>query len=47
LRDHAARVGLEEISQALKSLRATSHFITQNINPRLAMEVLLLNLPGV
>ena len=46
LRDHAARFGLAEINRALKSLRATSHYITQNVNPRLAMEVLLLNLPG-
>ena len=47
LRDHAARFGLEEVNRALKSLRATSHYITQNINTRLAMEVLLLNFPGV
>ena len=47
LHDHAARFGLEEINRALKSLRATSYYIEQNVNARLAMEVLLLNLPGV
>ena len=46
LRDHAARFGLEQAQSALKSLRATSHYLTQNVNARLAMEVLLLNLPG-
>lgn len=45
LREHAARFGLAEINRALQSLRATSQYITQNVNPRLAMEVLLLNLP--
>lgn len=47
LRDHAARFGLEQVQSALKSLRATSRYLTQNVNPRLAMEVLLLNLPGI
>jgi DNA polymerase III subunit delta' len=46
LRDHAARFGLEDTQDALKSLRATTRYLTQNVNARLAMEVLLLNLPG-
>ncbi len=46
LRDHATRFGLEDIQSALKSLRATARYLTQNVNARLAMEVLLLNLPG-
>ena len=46
LRDHAARFRLEEVQGALKSLRATTRYLTQNVNARLAMEVLLLSLPG-
>lgn len=46
LNDHAARFGREQIQGALKSLRATARYLTQNVNARLAMEVLLLNLPG-
>jgi len=46
LRDHAARFGMEQVQGALKSLRSTARYLTQNVNPRLAMEVLLLNLPG-
>lgn len=46
LRDHAARFGLEEVHGAVKALRATAQYLTQNVNARLAMEVLLLNLPG-
>ena len=46
LRDHAARFGSEDVQGALKSLRATTRYLTQNVNARLAMEVLLLNLPG-
>ncbi len=46
LREHAARFRLDEAQGALKALRATSRYLTQNVNTRLAMEVLLLNLPG-
>ncbi|MDE3087801.1 MAG: DNA polymerase III subunit delta' [Chloroflexota bacterium] len=46
LRDHAARFRLEQVEGALKALRATARYLDQNINPRLAVEVLLLNLPG-
>jgi DNA polymerase-3 subunit delta' len=46
LREHAARFTLEEVQRALKSVRATARYLTQNVNPRLALEVLLLNLPG-
>jgi hypothetical protein len=31
----------------LKAVRATARYLTQNVNARLAMEVLLLNLPGL
>lgn len=47
LYDHAARFGLEDIQDVLKSLRATTRYLAQNVNARLAMEVLLLNLPGI
>jgi len=46
LREHAERFGLEQVQHALKSIRATARYLTQNVNARLAMEVLLLNLPG-
>lgn len=46
LREHAARFTLEEAQGALKTVRATARYLTQNVNPRLALEILLLNLPG-
>ncbi len=46
LREYAARFTLEQIQGALKSARATARYLTLNVNARLAMEVLLLNLPS-
>jgi DNA polymerase-3 subunit delta' len=46
LREQAERFGLDQVQHALKSIRATARYLTQNVNARLAMEVLLLNLPG-
>lgn len=46
LQEHAARFRLEEIQRALQSLRTTGRYLTQNINARLAVEILLLELPG-
>jgi DNA polymerase-3 subunit delta' len=46
LREHAARFRLEEVESALKSLHATVRYLGQSVNARLAMEVLLLKLPG-
>jgi DNA polymerase-3 subunit delta' len=46
LRDYAARFGLEQVQDTLKSLRATARYLAQNVNARLAMEVLLLKMPG-
>jgi len=45
LNDQATRYPLAQVQGALKSLRATSRYLSQNGNARLAMEVLLLNLP--
>ncbi len=45
LREQAARFTLAQIQNALKSVRATARYLTQNVNTRLAMEALLLNLP--
>lgn len=46
LNEQASRFSLEQIERALKDVRATARYLTQNVNARLAMEVLLLNLPG-
>jgi DNA polymerase-3 subunit delta' len=46
LNEQASRFTLEQIEHALKSVRATARYLTQNVNTRLALEVLLLNLPG-
>ena len=46
LRELAARFRLGEIQRTLQSLRTTARYLTQNVNARLALEVLLLNLPG-
>jgi DNA polymerase III gamma/tau subunit len=46
LHEHAARFRLAEIQRALQSLRTTARYLTQNVNARLALEVLLLELPG-
>jgi DNA polymerase III subunit delta' len=47
LQAHAARFTLNQVQGALKSVRATARQLTQNVNARLAMEVMLLNLPGI
>ena len=46
LRAHAARFTLEQIQDALQAIRQTARQLAQNINPRLALEVLLLKLPA-
>jgi len=45
LSEHAARYSLAQIENALKATRATARYLAQNVNARLAIEVLLLNLP--
>ncbi len=47
LHAQAHKYTLEQTHAALKSVRATARYLTQNVNARLAVEVLLLNLPGV
>lgn len=46
LRDQANRFTMEQAQSALQAVRATARYLTQNVNARLALEVLLLNLPG-
>lgn len=46
LRDQAGRFTLSQVEEILKSLRATARYVEQNVNARLAAEVLLLNFPG-
>jgi DNA polymerase-3 subunit delta' len=46
LRDHAARFDLDQAQRALQATRATTRYVHQNVNARLALQVLLLNLPG-
>lgn len=45
LEDQAGRFPLQQVQGALKSIRATSRYLGQNVNARLAMEALMLNLP--
>lgn len=45
LREQAERLTLEQIENAIESVRATTLYLAQNANPRLALGVLLLNLP--
>ncbi len=45
LREQAARLSLIQIEKALKAVRDTSRYLGQNVNARLATEVLLLSLP--
>ena len=47
LREHAERFTLEQAQSTLQAVRATAHYLMQNVNARLALEVLLLNLPGL
>ena len=46
LREQASRFSLEQVQRALKAVRATARYLTQNVNARLALEVLMLELPG-
>jgi DNA polymerase-3 subunit delta' len=47
LRTHAARLTLEQVQSALQAVRATTRYLSQNVNTRLALEVLLLSLPNL
>jgi DNA polymerase-3 subunit delta' len=47
LRDHANRFPMEQAQSTLQAVRSTARYLTQNVNARLALEVLLLNLPGL
>lgn len=46
VREQAERFSLQETHRALKSVRETARYLMQNVNARLAMENLLLGLPG-
>ena len=46
LHTHVERFSVEQIESALKNIRTTARYLSQNVNTRLAMEVLLLNLPS-
>ena len=46
-REHADRFTVEQAHSTLQAVRATARYLTQNVNARLALEVLLLNLPGL
>ncbi len=45
LREQAAHLSLAQILKALKAVRDTAHFLSQNSNARLSVDVLLLHLP--
>ncbi len=45
LQDHAARFSLAQVEAALQEIRATARYLEQNVNDRLALEVLFLKLP--
>lgn len=45
LREYAQCFTMEQAQRTLQALRATARAVTQNVNARLALEVLLLNLP--
>ncbi len=47
LRDQSNRVTVKQAQSTLQAVRATARYLTQNVNARLALEVLLLNLPGL
>lgn len=46
LQQHAARFGADRARQAIAAISRTAHQITRNANARLALETLLLDLPG-
>jgi DNA polymerase-3 subunit delta' len=45
LRDHARRFGVERSTTMIAALRSTAHRLKRNANPRLTLEVLMLDLP--
>ncbi len=47
LDEQATRYSLAQIKNTLQAIRVTARYLTQNVNARLALEVLLLNLPVV
>jgi DNA polymerase III subunit delta' len=46
LRQQAERFSLQQVHRALRSVRETSRYLMQNVNARLAMENLMLELPA-
>lgn len=46
LREHATRFTREQAQRTLQAVRTTARYLTYNVNTRLTLEVLLLNLPG-
>jgi len=46
LTDQAQKFSLDQIESALKACQATARYLSQNINARLALEVMLINFPG-
>lgn len=47
LREYAGQVPAGQASHALNSIRATQSYLDQNVNPRLALEVLILGFPTI
>lgn len=45
LREQAALLSLDQVQKALKAVRETTHYLSQNANARLSVEILLLHLP--
>jgi DNA polymerase-3 subunit delta' len=45
LRDHARRFGVERSTAMVKALDSAADYLKRNANPRLTLEVLMLNLP--
>ncbi len=45
LREQAAHFSLAQVQTALQAVRETAHYLSQNANARLSVQVLLLHLP--
>ena len=45
LRDYARRFGVEQSAAVIEALRAAGDRLKRNANPRLTLEVLMLDLP--
>jgi DNA polymerase-3 subunit delta' len=45
LRRRAQRLTIEQAAQALRAIEQTSQYLTENVQPRIALELLLLSLP--